>query len=102
MCKWTYEASKDGIHKWNSSYFREIGLDDLELNNWQKIGSFVQHPGSPIKNGLSKKAADQMGLKEGTPVGTSMIDAHAGALGMIGCAVDGLDESFSTRLSKYV
>ncbi|XP_045474432.1 FGGY carbohydrate kinase domain-containing protein isoform X2 [Harmonia axyridis] len=99
VCKWTYEASEDGTHKWNTSYFREIGLEDLGINNWKKIGSFVQNPGSPVGNGLSKEVAEELGLTTGTPVGTSMIDAHAGALGMIGCSVDGLDDHYSTKLS---
>ncbi|XP_044755227.1 FGGY carbohydrate kinase domain-containing protein [Coccinella septempunctata] len=98
VCKWTYEASEDGSHKWNPSYFQQIGLDDLETNNWKKIGSFVQNPGSAVNNGLCKKAAEELGLKIGTPIGTSMIDAHAGALGMIGCSINGLDEDFSSKL----
>lgn len=32
-------------------------------------------------NGLTKEAAEQMGLWEGCPVGCSLIDAHAGGIG---------------------
>ena len=31
--------------------------------------------GLPVGNGLSKKAAEELGLVEGTPVGSGLIDA---------------------------
>ena len=31
-----------------------------------------------VSNGLSEKAAEEFGLNAGTPVGASLIDAHAG------------------------
>ena len=42
-----------------------------------KVGS----PGEPVGKGLTKNAAAELGLWEGMPVGTSLIDAHAGGLG---------------------
>ncbi|KAL3270332.1 hypothetical protein HHI36_009380 [Cryptolaemus montrouzieri] len=98
VCKWAYEVSDDGNHNWNASFFNEIGLEDLQEENWRKIGSIAQPPGSPVGKGLSKQAAEELGLIPGTPVGTSMIDAHAGGLGLIGCSVPNLDSKFSTRL----
>ena len=44
-------------------------------------GTNICTPGSPIGNGLTKEAAEQMGLWEGCPVGCSLIDAHAGGIG---------------------
>ena len=44
-------------------------------------GAKPQSPGSPLDAGLSKQAAEELGLLPGTSVGTSLIDAHAGALG---------------------
>ena len=44
-------------------------------------GEEVLPAGSPCGQGLSKQAADDLDLCPGTPVGTSLIDAHAGALG---------------------
>lgn len=94
VCKWTYE-----IDGWNEGYFREIGLEDLIANNFQKIGSRVQTPGAAIGRGLSEETARILGLLPGTPVGTSIIDAHAGGLGLIGCSIEGIPNDFSTKLS---
>lgn len=44
-------------------------------------GSKVASPGESIGNGLTKTAAAELGLWEGMPVGTALIDAHAGGLG---------------------
>lgn len=44
------------------------------------------------------KAAAELGLLKGTPVGTSLIDAHAGGLGMIGCYASDVSPHFSNRL----
>lgn len=38
-----------------------------------------------MKNGLSEEAAKAFGLKVGTPVGASLIDAHAGGKSMDVC-----------------
>jgi FGGY-family pentulose kinase len=89
-CKWNYDAIKS---EWPKDYFQEIGLDDLMMNNAQKIGSKVLFPGDRV-GGLSKVSAQEMGLEEGTAVAVSMIDAHAGALGLIGSSSEstaGLD-----------
>ncbi|KAI4462229.1 ribulokinase [Holotrichia oblita] len=94
VCKWTYE-----IDGWNEGYFREIGLEDLIEDNFKKIGSKVQIPGTPIGRGLSEEAAGVLGLLPGTPVGTSIIDAHAGGLGLIGCSIEGISNDFNTKLS---
>lgn len=45
------------------------------------LGTNVKNPGEPIGKGLTKSAAADLGLWEGMPVGTSIIDAHAGGLG---------------------
>lgn len=55
-------------------------------------------PGDAIEPGLSAKAATELGLLKGTPVGTSLIDAHAGGLGMIGCYAPDVSSNFSNRL----
>lgn len=102
VCKWTYEAHPSGNKGWNEDYFRQIGLLDLMEQNWKKIGSVVKEPGSPCGNGLSEQAAEELGLQCGTPVGTSIIDAHAGGLGMIGCTAGSVCQDFQTRLSKLL
>lgn len=44
-------------------------------------GFKVASPGESIGNGLTKTAAAELGLWEGMPVGSALIDAHAGGLG---------------------
>lgn len=78
----------------------QIGLEDLIENNFGKIGSKLESPGAPIGKGLSQSAAEELGLLAGTPVGVSIIDAHAGGLGLIGCSIEGLPADFGTKLSK--
>lgn len=60
----------------------------------------MRTPGDLIDQGLSAKAASELGLLKGTAVGTSLIDAHAGGLGMIGCSVPGSSPNVQTRLGK--
>lgn len=61
-------------------------------------GNDVRVPGDAVDSGLSIKAAAELGLLKGTPVGTSLIDAHAGGLGMIGCYAPEVSPNFSKRL----
>ncbi|XP_068082500.1 FGGY carbohydrate kinase domain-containing protein isoform X2 [Anabrus simplex] len=98
VCKWTYEVQNRSPKGWNEEYFRQIGLEDLMHDNWKKIGSKVHFPGYPCGNGLTAEAAADLRLLPGTPVGTSLIDAHAGGLGMIGCDAPGISSDFDTRL----
>lgn len=58
----------------------------------------MRSPGDPIDQGLSAKAASELGLLKGTAVGTSLIDAHAGGIGMIGCSVPGVPYNLQSRL----
>jgi ribulose kinase len=51
-------------------------------------GSNIKFPGSPQGSGLTFSVAQELGLKPGTPVGTSLIDAYAGALGLFACHAD--------------
>ena len=95
-CKWNYDAI---YGKWSNDYFDSIGLQELNDNNHGKIGSKIQSPGFRIGNGLSDKAAKELGLLAGTAVGTSMIDAHAGAIGMLGSRSQNItDSEFSSKL----
>ncbi|MDR1280923.1 MAG: FGGY-family carbohydrate kinase [Opitutaceae bacterium] len=85
VCKWTYLGHRglDGAG-WDESYFREIGLGDLVSGRFLRIGTRVRPMGEPVGRGLTEKAARELGLAPGTAVGVSIIDAHAGGLGMLG------------------
>jgi D-ribulokinase len=85
-CKWNYLAHE---LRWSESYFERVGLGDLASDKYAKIGKEIVAPGTPLGAGLTKSAAQDLGLLEGTPVGASLIDAHAGGVGTIG----GLEKS---------
>ena len=80
-CKWNYLAHEQ---RWSGSYFERIGLGDLASDKYARIGKEIVAPGTPLGGGLTKSAARDFGLLEGTPVGASLIDAHAGGVGTIG------------------
>src|SRR5438034_1305344 len=80
-CKWNFLAHE---RRWSERYFERIGLGDLASDSYAKIGNEVVAPGTPLGVGLNKSAAHDLGLLEGTPVGASLIDAHAGGVGTIG------------------
>jgi D-ribulokinase len=80
-CKWNFLAHE---RRWSDSFFERIGLGDLASNDYAKIGREIVAPGTPLGTGLSPSAARDFGLVEGTPVGASLIDAHAGGVGTIG------------------
>jgi FGGY-family pentulose kinase len=80
-CKWNYLAHEK---RWSAPYFARVGLDEFVAENYARIGTDIIAPGSPISAGLSPLAASELGLKPGTPVGASLIDAHAGGIGAIG------------------
>ena len=82
MCKWTYLGHE---RRWDATYFDAIGLGDLTADSFRKIGSRVRVPGERL-GVLTPAAAADFGLSPGIAVATSMIDAHAGALGTIGAS----------------
>ncbi|MDP0494962.1 MAG: FGGY-family carbohydrate kinase [Verrucomicrobiota bacterium JB024] len=85
VCKWTYLGHKglDGAG-WDKGYFDAIGLGDFVKEGFKRIGTRVRPMGEPIGSGLTAQAAKDLGLAAGTPVGVSIIDAHAGGLGLLG------------------
>ncbi|XP_047582083.1 FGGY carbohydrate kinase domain-containing protein isoform X2 [Lutra lutra] len=85
VCKWTYSAEKG----WDDSFWKMIGLEDFVADNYNKIGNQVLPPGASLGNGLTPEAAKDLGLPAGIAVAASLIDAHAGGLGVIGADVRG-------------
>ena len=110
-CKWTHLAHlhheddgsaaapasaavadvSDFDHGWSKSFFTSIGLAELVTERFRRLGEgfFCQQIGSRIGEGLSERAAAELGLLPGTVVGVGVIDAHAGGIGVLGGAVDG-------------
>ncbi|XP_068245693.1 FGGY carbohydrate kinase domain-containing protein [Palaemon carinicauda] len=90
VCKWTYiyDGETEG---WDANFFKALGLEDLALNNWERIGSLILPPGSKCGM-MTSEAASQLGLSTETAVATSLIDAHAGGLALVAAgAKDGED-----------
>ncbi|PON55972.1 Carbohydrate kinase, FGGY-related [Parasponia andersonii] len=99
VCKWTYlghahmqrnneKNSRDmEACGWDDDFWEEIGLGDLVDGHHAKIGRSVAFPGHPLGSGLTPAAAQarnfELGLVAGIPVGTSLIDAHAGGVGVM-------------------
>jgi len=92
VCKWTYlghrDRGPDGTG-WDADYFKQIGLGDLATEGFSRIGRKVRPMGEPVGQGLTARAAGELGLVPGIPVGISIIDAHAGGLGLLGARLDG-------------
>ncbi|XP_047308397.1 FGGY carbohydrate kinase domain-containing protein [Impatiens glandulifera] len=95
VCKWTYlgHAHMQHINEkdsrnmeacgWDDDFWEEIGLGDLLDGHHAKIGRSVAFPGHALGSGLTPAAAKELGLVPGIPVGTSLIDAHAGGVGVM-------------------
>ena len=85
VCKWNYVGFDDlGLKVgWSDSFLEAIGLSELTNDNYSKIGNLVLPPGHKM-GGLNAASASDLGLKLGTPVATSLIDGHAGGIGMLG------------------
>lgn len=84
-CKWTYLGHEG---RWDSTYFGEIGLNDLAEDDFARIGQDVVAPGTALGSGLTDEAARDLGLMPGISVGAGLIDAHAGGVGTVGAAGD--------------
>jgi ribulose kinase len=77
-CSLTCKCSFIPQAGWQSDFFQKIGLSDFVARGYEQIGAAegsVLTAGMPVGKGLSKKAAGELGLVEGTCVGSSLIDA---------------------------
>lgn len=93
-CKWNYDAING---RFPEDYFKAIGLEKLVEQNCAKIGKRVLFPGDRV-GGLTERAAKELGLLPGTSVACSMIDAHAGALGLIASRSEIPDKDMTEKL----
>ena len=88
LFQWNYDMKSDGtVPGWNDECLSAIGLSDLADDDHVKIGKMVLPPGSLVSH-LSEASGCDLGLCPETPVSTSLIDAHAGALGMLAGATN--------------
>ncbi|MCA1575700.1 MAG: FGGY-family carbohydrate kinase, partial [Acidobacteria bacterium] len=90
VCKWTYMGHEGNEGSWDESFFQQIDLEDLFAGG--RAGERIRPMGTRA-GGLTAKAADDLGLREGTPVGVGIIDAHAGGIGSLGMAAEGEEQS---------
>lgn len=95
-CKWTYLGHE---RRWDEGYFASIGLGDLAADNFRRIGSTVVEAGTALGQGLTAKAAADLGLPAGIPVGAGLIDAHAGGVGTVGWRDEANHGSATTRMA---
>ncbi|KAI6151693.1 hypothetical protein BKA82DRAFT_15798 [Pisolithus tinctorius] len=88
FCSTTCKCSFVPDKGWQEDFFTSIGLEELvDGGEWRQIGGAkgrIQAAGTPVGKGLTRKAADELGLKEGTAVGSGLIDAYAGWMGTVG------------------
>jgi FGGY-family pentulose kinase len=86
-CKWTYLAHEaDG---WQQDFFEAVGIPDMPAR-----GS-LPAKASPIGQDagpLTPAAAEALGLTTACRVGIGLIDAHAGALGVLGSFARNIEE----------
>ncbi|SNT28368.1 FGGY-family carbohydrate kinase [Tropicimonas sediminicola] len=88
-CKWTYMAQKGrGGEGWDDAFLAEIGLEELAGAGHGKIGTEFLSP-EESAGCLDSRAAEELGLAEGTPVAAGLIDAYSGALGTLGAMPGG-------------
>ena len=94
-CKWTYLGHAGG---WDTSYFEGIGLGDLAKDGYRRIGANVRPMGERA-GALTESAAKELRLAPGIPVAVSIIDAHAGGLGLLGARIEGDSGALEERLA---
>ncbi|HEY2408156.1 MAG TPA: FGGY-family carbohydrate kinase [Polyangiaceae bacterium] len=83
VCKWTYLGHEPRGAGWSRSFFDGIGLGELLADDARRIGSDVRALGERV-GALQESAARELGLTAGTAVAVSVIDAHAGGIGLLG------------------
>ncbi|EKM59553.1 uncharacterized protein PHACADRAFT_137471 [Phanerochaete carnosa HHB-10118-sp] len=87
-CKCSYVPNSG----WQPEFFQKIDLEEFVQNEYKQLGGANGHvatAGMPVGKGLSKQAAEELGLLEGTPVGSAVIDAYAGWLGTVAARYNG-------------
>jgi FGGY-family pentulose kinase len=94
VCKWTYLGHEQ---RWDGDFFSAVGLPEFAREGFRRIGTRVRPMGERIGT-LSEDSARELGLSTSTFVGVSIIDAHAGGLGLLGVPLSSARD-FDTRLA---
>ena len=81
VCKWTYLGHEGSSGTYRPDFFDQIGIPDLFDHDRVPL---TAHAMGQTAGELTKKAANELGLIHGTPVGVGIIDAHAGGIGSLG------------------
>ncbi|KAK4214439.1 FGGY family of carbohydrate kinase [Rhypophila decipiens] len=95
VCKQGYvPVGVDGSVKgWQEDFYHTIGLGDLVKDDFKRTGGVNGVSGTflsagELVGGLSEKAAQELGLPAGIPIGSGVIDAYAGWIGTVGAKVN--------------
>jgi FGGY-family pentulose kinase len=88
VCKWTYLGHEGASGTYRSEFFEAIGIPDLFEKDRVPL---MAYPMGTLAGGLTRKAAKDLGLIQGTPVGVGIIDAHAGGIGSLGPVLQGAE-----------
>jgi FGGY-family pentulose kinase len=83
-CKWTYVAHEEP--GWQDDFLAAVGLTDLRERT--AVPARAGPVGAPLGK-LTAAAAADLALTTSCSVGCGLIDAHAGALGVLGPALAG-------------
>eukprot|EP01117_Protostelium_nocturnum_P007275 TRINITY_DN2600_c0_g1_i1.p1 TRINITY_DN2600_c0_g1~~TRINITY_DN2600_c0_g1_i1.p1 ORF type:complete len:613 (+),score=203.31 TRINITY_DN2600_c0_g1_i1:149-1840(+) len=94
VCKWNFMGhifAKEKLSGWDDSYFTQIGLDEFVEEGYARLGgNKICDIGERVGKGLTEAVADLMNLPHSRiSVAVSLIDAHAGGLGVLGTVVPG-------------
>ncbi|KAG8708072.1 hypothetical protein FRC09_001461 [Ceratobasidium sp. 395] len=98
-CAFIPPGATPTAHGWVPEFLKHIGLGSLVEDGFAALGGWgvvepdgkhtnedpglVLTAGQPVGRGLTKEAAEELGLVEGTPVGSAVIDAYAGWIGTV-------------------
>jgi ribulose kinase len=95
-CKCSYvPPGVEGSDGWNEQFLTQIGLEAFVKNEYEQLGGqpgkkgLILTAGQPVGRGLSARAAEELGLCEGTAVGSGVIDAYAGWIGTVAAPMEG-------------
>lgn len=92
VCKWTYLGHES---RWDTRYLEAIGLEDLLQGG--RAGERILPQGERVGS-LTESAAQHLGLTTKAQVAVGIIDAHAGALGLLGAVWHGESEAHLDQL----